>query len=90
MGDVLQMLIERFGEDMPAGSVGDKVEILAVSRVRDRFERRPAGVANRSGRQPVDDVGVIGRRLVQVGLGDAAAERALAQRQAVDNRRVGS
>ena len=70
------MLIQSFRERMPAGSVGDKIEVLAPRRFGDGFQRRLAGVANRPRRQAVDDIGVIGRRLIEVGFRDAAAERA--------------
>ena len=85
VGDIFLMLIQCFGERMPSGSVGDKIEVLAPCRIGDRFQRRLAWVANRPRRQALNDIGVIGRGLIEVGPGDAAAERALALRQAVDD-----
>ena len=90
VGDVFLMLIQCRGERMPSGSVGDKIEVLAPCRIGDCFQRRLARVANRSRRQALDDIGVIGRRLIEIGSRYAAAERALALRQAVDDRRVGT
>ena len=74
---------------MPASSVGHEVEIPAAGGVGDRFERRLAGVANGPERQTVNNIGIIGRRLIQVRLCDAAAKRALSERQAVYDRRIG-
>src|SRR6202020_1919224 len=66
VGDVFLMLIQCFGERMPSRSVGDKIEVLTPCRFRDRFQRRLARVANRPRRQAVNDVRVIGRRLIEV------------------------
>ena len=86
---VLQMLVERIGEDVAAGSVRDEIEVLAAGRIGDRLERRLARIGDRPRRQAVDDVGVVGRRLVELGLGDRVAERSLAEHQAVNDRRIG-
>src|SRR5690606_33173609 len=56
----------------------------------NRLERGPARIGNRRRRQAVDDVGVVGRRLVDVGTVDRTVGRlALAAEQAVHDRRVG-
>ena len=61
-----------------------------MRRIGDRLERRAAGIGDRRRRQAVDQIGVVGRRLVDVGLVDRAVGRlALAAEQAVDDRRVG-
>ena len=89
-GDILVVLFERRGEDVAAGAVGDEIEIVGLGRIGDRFERGTAGIGDRPRRQAVDDVGVVGRRLVDVGLVDRAVGRpALAAEHAVEDGRVG-
>ena len=87
--DVFLMLVERLGEGVAAGPVGDEIEILRARGIGDRLHRRLAGIGDRPGRQTVDDVGVVGRRLIEFALGYAVPERSLAADQAVDDRRIG-
>ena len=89
MGDILEMLVERFGEGMAAGAVGDEIDFLRRRRIGDCLERGAPGIADRPRRQSGDDVSVVGSRLLQFRPGNRMAERALAEHQSVDDRRIG-
>ncbi len=65
--DVARMLVERFGEDMTARAVGDKIEIARRRRMRGGFKRGAAGIGDRSRRKAVDGVGVVRRPLLDLG-----------------------
>ena len=71
-GDVLVVLFERRGKDVAAGAVGDEIEVVGLGRVGDGLERRTAGIGDRRRRQAVDQIGVVGRLLVDVRLVDRA------------------
>src|SRR5581483_2143406 len=60
-GDVAQVLLVRLGEGVPARAVGDEEEVAGTGRIGDRFERGATGIGDRTGRQAVDDIGVVGR-----------------------------
>ena len=86
--DVFLMLLVGFGEDVAAGAVGNEIEVAGAGRIGGGFKRRATGICNRSGRQSVDLVGVVGGRLIDLALHDRPPERALAADQAVDDGRV--
>src|SRR5215472_17071486 len=44
LGDVLLVLIVGFGEGVPAGPVGDEIEVARACRVSGGFERGAAGI----------------------------------------------
>ncbi len=87
--DVLLVLLVVVGEDVAAGAVGDEKQFLGARRIGGGFERGAAGIGDRSRRQPVDDIGVVGRRLLDLVALDRPPERALAADQPVDDRRIG-
>ncbi len=60
-GDVPVVLVERSGKGVAAGAVGDEVELVAARGCSTARQRRAAGIGDRPRRQPVDDVGVVGR-----------------------------
>ncbi len=74
---------------MAAGAVGHEIKLLGTRRVGGGLDRGAAGIGDRPGRQTVDEIGVVGRRLGELTLGERMAERALAVDQAIDDRRVG-
>src|SRR5262249_13570098 len=86
--DVLQMLIVGFSECMSASAVGREIELLGARRIGGGLDRGSAGIGDGPGRQAVDDVGVVSRRLRDIGLAERAAERALAEGEAVDDGRI--
>ena len=86
---VLEMLVQRLRESVAARSVGDEIDFLGRRRIGDGLERRLAGIADRARRQAADDIGVIGRRLLQFRLADRMSQGALAEDEAVNDRRIG-
>src|SRR5215831_892483 len=89
LGDVLLVLIVGFGEGVPAGPVGDEIEVARACRVSGGFERGAAGIGDRSGRQTVDHIGVVGGRLGNLAALDRPPQRPLASNQAIDDGRIG-
>ena len=89
MGYVLQVLLKRISEDVASGSVRHEIKVLAASWVGDCLQRRLAGIGNGPRREALDDVGVVGRGLIEIGPRDRAAERALAEREPVNDGRIG-
>src|SRR5215471_2197915 len=87
-GDVFHVLLVAFGEGMPAGAVGDEVKLLRASRTGGSLDRGTARVRDRPGRQTVDDVGVVGRRLGYLAFGQRMPERALAEDETVNDCRI--
>src|SRR5882724_5767957 len=83
--DVAQVLIIGVGKHMAAGPVSHKEHLFGAGRIRRSFERGAPGICDRTGRQPVDHVGVIGRRRFLFTLGNRMAERALAADEPVDD-----
>src|SRR5882757_2791970 len=69
-GDILVVVLQRRGKDMAAIAVGDEIEIVGLRRVGDRFQRRAARAGDRRRRQALDQIGVVRRLLVDVGLVD--------------------
>ena len=82
------MLVERFGEDMAARAVGDKIKIARRRRMRGGFKRGAARIGDRSRRETVDGVGVVGRPLLDLAAQDRPAERRFAADEAVDDRGI--
>src|SRR5712672_998755 len=66
--DVLQVLIVGLGKGMSAGAVGDEKDFLGARRVGGGLDRCAAGIGDRPRRQALDDIGVVGRGLGDVGL----------------------
>ena len=87
--DIFLMLLVGLRKSMAAGAVGDEIEFARARRIGRGFERGAAGIGDRSGRQAVDDIGVVGRRLLDLAFHDRPAERALAADQAINDRRIG-
>ncbi|MNS84031.1 hypothetical protein D3C72_1178430 [compost metagenome] len=71
---------------MAAIATGDEVQAGAIGRVERGVNRFATDHGDRGRRQAGDGVGVVGRRLAQVGAGDLAV---VALTHAVDHRRVG-
>jgi transposase len=63
---ILLVLLVAVGKGMPAGAVGHEIQLLGPRRIGGGFERGAAGVGDRPRRQPVDHVGVVGRRLLDL------------------------
>src|SRR6185312_3450308 len=59
VGDRRVVLLQRIGEHVSAGAVGDEVEVVGGSRIKRRLDRRPPRVADRRRRLTVDLVGVV-------------------------------
>src|SRR5437763_13716574 len=87
-GDIFHVLLVAFGKGVPAGSVGDEVKLLRASRTGGSLDGGTARIRDRPGRQTVDDVGVVGRRLGYLAFGQRMPERALAEDEAVNDRRI--
>ena len=66
---ILQMLFERIGEGVAAGSVGHEVEVLGRQGLATASSAALPGLVIGPGGRPSDDVGVVGRRLVEFALG---------------------
>ena len=88
-GDVALVTLQRVGEGVAAGAVGDEEQILGPRRVGDRLQSRAAGIGDRAGRQALDHVGVVGGRPLDLRAHDAAPEGAAPADQAVDDGRIG-
>src|SRR5688572_2077295 len=67
-GDVLLMLLIRFGEDVPARSIGNEEELPGARRIGSGLKRKSAWIGDRSRRQRVDDIGVVRRRPFEIRL----------------------
>src|SRR3974390_906653 len=85
---ILLVLIVALREQVAAGAVGDKIEVLGTRGIGDGIERSAARIGDRTRRQAVDHIGVVGRRLLDLALQDRATERALAAGQSVNDGRV--
>ena len=83
------MLVVGLGKRVPTGPVGHKEQVARARRVGRRFERGAARIGDRSGRQAFDHIGVVRRRLRDLGALDRPAQRSLAADQAVDDGRIG-
>ncbi len=83
------MLVVGFGKGMPAGAVGDEEQVAGAGRIGGRLERGAAGIGDWPGRQALDHIGVVGRRLRDLGALDRPPQRALAAHQPVDDGRIG-
>src|SRR5690606_30990057 len=64
--DGAQMLFVGFREGVAAVAVGDEIELLGARRIGGRLQRRTSRIGDRTRRQPLDDVGVVGRRLLDL------------------------
>src|SRR5262249_34270876 len=87
--DVLEVVVVLLGEYVAAGAICDKEHFARARRIGGSLDRGAARIADWPGRQPVDHVGVVGRRLLLLALGDRMAERAFAADQTVDDGRIG-
>src|SRR5207244_9802274 len=79
------MLLVAFRESVSTGAVGHEIEFLRARRIGGGLDRSATGVGNRSGRQAVDDVGVVGSGLRYLALGERMPERPLAEDETVDD-----
>src|SRR5262245_51397657 len=82
------MLVVALGEGMSAGVVGHEIEFLRARRIGGGLDRGAPRIGNRPGRQAVDDISVVGRRLRYLALGERMAERSLAEDETVDDGRI--
>ena len=73
---------------MAAGTIRHEVEIAGARRIGRGLQRGPPGIGNRSWRQAVDYIGVIGRGLRDFAALDRPAQRPLAAHQPIDDGRV--
>ena len=87
--DIALVLLDRLGEDMAARAVGDEIQFPGARRAGDGFHRGSARIGDRARRKTIDRVGVVGRRLGDLVLGEAVPQGTLAADQAVDDGRVG-
>src|SRR5437667_4813374 len=60
-GNVLLVLLVGFRKSMPAGAVGDEIELLRARWIGGSLNRSAAGIGNGTGRKAVNDVGVVRR-----------------------------
>src|SRR6266404_3000714 len=79
------MLLVAFRESVSTGAVGHEIELLRARRIGGGLDRSATGVGNRSGRQAVDDVSVVGSGLRYLALGERMPERPLAEDETVDD-----
>src|SRR5258708_19402941 len=79
------MLLVAFRESVSAGAVGNEIELLRARRIGGGLDRSATGIGNRSGRQAVDDVSVVGSGLRYLALGERMPERPLAEDKTVDD-----
>src|SRR6516162_6275103 len=86
-GDVAVLLRLRLGKDVPAGSIGDEIEIFRRLGIEDSRDRILARIGDRRRRESRNDISVVRRRTRDFALADAAAQR-IALRDAVDDGRV--
>ena len=68
------MLFQGFGEDVSAITIGDEVEFICNDRMKHGLDGRKTGVADRSRRQTVIGVGIIGGVGFQIGAGYCTAQ----------------
>ena len=87
-GDVAVVLLQRAGEGVAAGAVGDEVEVVRLRRPRRRAQRLPPGRGDGRRRQAAVAVGVEGRVAVEVGAGQRPVQPG-AVRRGVGDRGVG-
>src|SRR5262249_27299407 len=82
------MLVVALGEGVSAGAVGHEIEFLRARRVGGGLDRGATRIGNRPGRQAVDDVSVVGRRLAYLVLVERMAEYSLAEDETEDDVRI--
>lgn len=88
MADIAVVFLQRAGKCVTTTAIGDEIQGVAVGRVDDRFNRRHTGSCNRSRRQAVDAIGIVGVIGRKVGARQSTLQAALAVGQAIGNRRV--
>src|SRR5215813_4436786 len=86
--DVFHVLVISFGKRVSPGTVGDEIKLLRARRLSRSLDRGATRIGNWPGRQAIDDVCVVGRRLGYLALGERVAQRALAESQTVNDRRI--
>src|SRR5580704_5089776 len=79
------MLLVGFCERMAAAAVGCEIEFTRARRIGGGFECGAARIGNRTGRQTVDEIGVVGRGLLDLTLHDWPTQRTLSSDQSVDD-----
>src|SRR5262249_36354244 len=82
---MFHVLIVALREGVSSSSVGDKIQLLRARWIRGGFDRGTTGIGDGPGRQAVDDVGVIGRRLGDLALGERVTKPALAEGETVND-----
>src|SRR5262249_40353970 len=83
--DVLQVLVVALGKRVSTGAVGHEIEVLRARRIGGGLDRAATRVGDRPGRQAVDDVSIVGRRLRYLALGERMAEGSFAEDETVDD-----
>ena len=86
--DIFHVLVIGFGESVRPRTVGDEIKLLRARRLSGSLDRGATRIGNGPGRQAVDDVRVVGRRLGYLALGERVAERSLAEGETVDDGRI--
>src|ERR1700730_2343034 len=87
-GHVFQMLVIAVRKRMPASAISHKVELLRARRVGGGLDGRTAGIGDRTGRQPIDQIGVVRRRLRNIALREGSTQRSFAENKPVDDGRI--
>src|SRR4029453_9923042 len=86
--DILHVLIVGLSEGVSAGAIGHEIELLRARWIGGGLDGGATGIGNRPGRQSVDDIRVIGRRLSDLALGQRMAERAFAENETIDDGQI--
>src|SRR5258708_15157920 len=84
-GGLALVLYGLCGKGVPAGAIGDEIKFLSARRIGDRFKSRPARISDRPWREALDNVGIVGRVLLDLAFEDGPAERALAAYEPIDD-----
>src|SRR5262245_11999630 len=82
------MLVIGFCKRVSPGTVGDEIKLLGSRRLSRSLDRGATRISNWPGRQAINDVRVVGRRLGYLALGERVAQRAFAESQTVDDGRI--
>src|SRR5262249_18120454 len=82
------MLLVSLRKSVSAGTIRHEIELLRTGRISGSLDRRPTRIGYRAGRQTINDVSIVRRRLGDVAFAQRSPERALAEHQPVNHRGV--
>src|SRR5262245_19243239 len=82
------MLVEGFGEDVPARAVSHEIKVAGARRIGRRLQCGAARIGDRPRRQPGDDISIVWRRLLDFAAHDGPSEGALPPDKAIDDRGI--